>query len=289
MAKPFELATISGATLAKLDRIVDRLRSELPGIPTMRTRDLDLPEPAICEGFFDGGRFSVYYSGLKPDVAPRFFQRLQAEIDRARLPLTLTLGGQSICVNDNRAFKHRALAHFAAELGLSVRDIVTFGDSAQAGGNDETLVATENGNSVGPRGHANPRAHQTRLRFARGTADVLSHLDPRMVRAIATDFDGTLTMDGNAAIWPFAARQLARYINAGVPCAVITGRGPSVFELVLRPLLEAGADPERLKALRFSLFNGANYLSAAQSPLAPMLDGVMSDVRSGSRGLGGLV
>ncbi|MBK8010895.1 MAG: hypothetical protein IPK13_06065 [Deltaproteobacteria bacterium] len=151
---------------------------------------------------------------------------------------------------------------------------------------------TENGNSVGPKGHANPLAHQTRARFARGTSDVLSRLDPRLVRAIATDFDGTLTMEGSVAIWPFAARQLARYINAGVPCAVITGRGPSVFELVLRPLLEAGADPRRLAALRFSLFNAANYLSAAQSPLAPMLDptsDVMSDVRSGSSGLGGVV
>lgn len=72
-----------------------------------------------------------------------------------------------------------------------------------------------------------------------------------LYRAIAVDVDGTLTEPGSIELDSDVARRLRRFLVAGIPVIVVTGRGNTACEAVLDPILGglSSASARRLFAL----------------------------------------
>ncbi|MBK8011337.1 MAG: hypothetical protein IPK13_08295 [Deltaproteobacteria bacterium] len=260
----FNESVIDGGTLRKLRKTIGTMRFAFPEIPTEVSTDETITRPSIFEGAYDGKVRAVVIRNISENLLRPLAHALRTSFDAQGLPLHVTDGGSAIAINVDSAFKGRALRAFANSIGVSESEILRFGDQACAGGNDETMVAGPTGYNVGSKPALDPRVHRTSKLNALGTAEVLRSKNPSEVKAIATDYDHTLTGDSQK-FHPEALAQIVRYLNGGTKIAIITGRGPSIFGFVLPELLKADLKPGALDNLVFALFNGSLFVPAEKA------------------------
>ena len=277
----FNESVIDGGTLRKLRKTIGTMRFAFPDIPTEISTDETITRPSIFEGEYDGQVRAVVIRNISENLLRPLAEALRTSFDAQGLPLHVTDGGSAIAINVDSAFKGRALRAFANSIGVAERDILRFGDQACAGGNDETMVAGPTGYNVGSKPALDPRVHRTSKPNAQGTAEVLRSKDPSQVKAIATDYDHTLTGDSQQ-FHPEALAQIVRYLNGGTKIAIITGRGPSIFGFVLPELLKADLKPGALDNLVFALFNGSLFVPAQKAVLELASDASASDTSDAS-------
>lgn len=253
-------------------RALDAVRSEFAWVP----RDVVFGAPwgaQIMQEMFDGSNYQLSIRVPKDVDAQKhaLVERLNGQL--AGTGLRAIDSGEVVNITNARVCKSIAASDYARALGVPVVRIAKFGDKAGPHGNDKHLMdrnAYNVGNDV-PAIAAVDCSHQGE--HAAGVVAIVDRLlaekdgaSPQerarlATRAFMFDFDGTLTRRGETVIAPEALAMLVRLVERGEKFVICSGRGASLLDAAVKPLLDAGIPIEKLsRSMSVMLFNGARSL-----------------------------
>ena len=250
------------------------VRAAFPWVPS----EIVMCEPwgaTIMREVFDGAAYQLSIRVPKSEDKTKhaLVDTLNAELGETHLRAMDS--GEVINVGHRDISKEAAAHAYARELGTTALRIAKFGDRAGFHGNDTHLFDRMSFN-VGPDEAVHPEVDNTHLgTHARGVAATVERLLAEgSADGFMFDFDGTLTNPGTPGIAPESVTLLAELIRRGESVCVCTGRGASIIDACVKPLVEAGVPIDAIcKSMKIMLFNGAcsvrtAYLRAHFGPKA---------------------
>lgn len=250
------------------------VREAFPWIPsTVIDREPWVKE--ILRGVFEGGVYQLSIRVPPERAADKSAIIAALDAQLVGTPLRAVDCGRVLTVSHRGSSKDNAAADFAKACGTQPARIAKFGDQAGEHGNDKHLF-DHNSFNVGPEAaHVASVNQSARGEHAKGVVRIVQRLlaekdaaSPReraqlAVRGFMFDFDDTLTMPGISGIAPEALGMLVGLIRRGEPVCVCTGRGPSILDALLHPLLDSGLSVDELaNNVTVMMFNGGRAVRA---------------------------
>ncbi len=251
----------------KLEAIFAEVAALVPGFPSSIVANEQSDSPSfISRESFEDKTYSYVVFGIEDEAKSAAMQLIKAKVKDAGIPLNVLDGGGVISMSHANAHKGWAVRNFAARLGLDPEEVTKFGDKAGSTGNDRQLLTDANSFDVGEDDDPLPAVVHVGTLAAAGVLEVIARFqaDGRPLLAIASDFDGTLTGDGSDGelLDAALAEKLKQLLESGLPIAVITGRGRSIFDVLVRPLRDIGTSDAALQNLTVYMYNGGRGATA---------------------------